>query len=63
MHSYHYRNNNSYRNKRVLIVGSGASGLDISLECSEVATLVFIIFKKKKIKNTYELKIKLKNKR
>jgi hypothetical protein len=38
IHSYQYRNNEAYRNKRVLVVGLAESGADIVREISNVAS-------------------------
>nr|CAB3246574.1 dimethylaniline monooxygenase [N-oxide-forming] 5-like [Phallusia mammillata] len=42
MHSHDYRNFNGFENKRVLVVGIGNSGGDISVELSRVAKQVFL---------------------
>ena len=36
-HSHYYKHNGPFKDKNVLIIGQGQSGLDISLECAEVA--------------------------
>lgn len=41
-HSHDYREPSSYVGKSVVVVGAGASGLDISLELSSVADKVFL---------------------
>ncbi|XP_018496831.1 dimethylaniline monooxygenase [N-oxide-forming] 3 [Galendromus occidentalis] len=41
-HSHNYRQADAYRGKRVLIVGSGYSGIDIALEISIVADACFL---------------------
>lgn len=40
LHSHCYRRNHRYKNRRVLVIGSGPSGRDISVECAEVAKKV-----------------------
>lgn len=42
MHSHDYREPSPYAGRRVVVVGAGASGLDISLELSSVAEQVFL---------------------
>lgn len=37
IHSHDYREPEPYRNRRVLIVGAGPSGMDISLDIAEVS--------------------------
>lgn len=36
-HSHYYKNNAPYKEKRILVVGCGPSGIDICLECAQVA--------------------------
>lgn len=42
IHSHHYRKTNPYKNKKVLIVGAGFSGVDISKALAPVAKKVNI---------------------
>ncbi|KAK7584093.1 hypothetical protein V9T40_005056 [Parthenolecanium corni] len=35
-HSHYYKNNAPYKEKRILVVGCGPSGIDICLECAQV---------------------------
>ncbi|CAI2179243.1 9596_t:CDS:10 [Funneliformis geosporum] len=42
IHSHLYRRASDYENKRVLVVGCGNSGMDISVELSSVASQVFL---------------------
>ncbi|EFA05901.1 senecionine N-oxygenase [Tribolium castaneum] len=46
-HSHDYRTPEPYANKKVLILGSGPSGLDISQQISNVATKVFLSHRSK----------------
>ncbi|EFA07119.2 Senecionine N-oxygenase-like Protein [Tribolium castaneum] len=46
-HSHDYRTPEPYANKKVLILGSGPSGLEISQQISNVATKVFISHRSK----------------
>ncbi|XP_044263466.1 senecionine N-oxygenase-like [Tribolium madens] len=46
-HSHEYRSPEPYNNKRVLIVGSGPSGLDISRQIANVASKVFLSHRSK----------------
>lgn len=39
-HSHYYRSPEEYKNKKVLVIGAGPSGLDISQQISNVATKV-----------------------
>jgi cation diffusion facilitator CzcD-associated flavoprotein CzcO len=43
MHSHSYRDADPYKNSSVLVVGCGASGLDISFGVSKVAKKVRLI--------------------
>lgn len=45
MHSHSYRDENPFKGNSVLVVGCGASGLDISFGTSKVANKVNIINK------------------
>ena len=38
MHSHDYRTPDQYRNRRVLVVGAGPSGMDIGLDVADVAS-------------------------
>lgn len=40
IHSHFYRRKDSYKDKRLLIVGAGNSAQDISIECSKIAKKV-----------------------
>lgn len=40
IHSHNYRRNTPYEDKRLLVVGVGTSGLEISLDCSKVTKKV-----------------------
>ncbi|KAK7040644.1 hypothetical protein SK128_018644, partial [Halocaridina rubra] len=42
MHSHDYREASPFAGKRVMVLGAGASGLDISLELSAVAEHVYL---------------------
>lgn len=42
IHSHDYRDNKSYLNKNAMVIGAGPSGIDISLEISEVANKVML---------------------
>ncbi|CAH1959050.1 unnamed protein product [Acanthoscelides obtectus] len=41
-HSRDYRHNGSYKGKRVLIIGSGPSGVDLTIQISQVAEYVIL---------------------
>jgi NADH dehydrogenase FAD-containing subunit len=41
MHSQSYRDNNSFANKRIVVVGMGNSGVDTAVDLSRVAKTVF----------------------
>lgn len=45
-HSHSYRNPDCYKDRRVLVIGAGPSGIDISGQIASVARLVIIINKK-----------------
>nr|XP_018900370.1 PREDICTED: senecionine N-oxygenase-like [Bemisia tabaci]XP_018900371.1 PREDICTED: senecionine N-oxygenase-like [Bemisia tabaci]XP_018900372.1 PREDICTED: senecionine N-oxygenase-like [Bemisia tabaci]XP_018900373.1 PREDICTED: senecionine N-oxygenase-like [Bemisia tabaci] len=42
LHSHHYRKPDAYKDKNVLVIGSGPSGTDISVELSNVAQNVYL---------------------
>jgi len=39
VHSYHYKNSDSFRNQRVIVVGGGNSAVQIAIELSKVAVV------------------------
>lgn len=41
MHSHDYKDAEAFRNRRVLLVGAGASGLDLALQLSNVTAKLF----------------------
>lgn len=41
MHSHDYRDPESYRGRRVLVVGAGPSGMDIGLDVAAVSRVLF----------------------
>lgn len=45
MHSHAYRNSKTFENEKVLVVGGGASALDIVLQLSETAKKIFWVHK------------------
>ncbi|XP_044264267.1 senecionine N-oxygenase-like isoform X2 [Tribolium madens] len=49
IHSHEYRSPEPYNNKRVLIVGAGPSGLDISRQIANVASKVFLSHRAKSV--------------
>lgn len=42
LHAHHYVDNQPFRDKRVVVVGMGNSAMDIAVECSQVASRVFL---------------------
>ncbi len=57
MHSHDYRNTRMFKNKRVLVIGSGPSALDIVMQVGVVAEKIFWV---QKIKQSYGADLKFK---
>lgn len=45
IHSNHYRSNEQYKDKRVLVIGGGPSGVDIAFQVAEKAKQVVISYR------------------
>ncbi|XP_022193189.2 flavin-containing monooxygenase FMO GS-OX5 isoform X2 [Nilaparvata lugens] len=52
MHSHQYRTNESFKNKKVVIVGSGPSGIDIAIDIASVAQEVYLSHHQKELLNS-----------